>query len=63
MNEDSNLLLPVMRTIRQTAKMGILPEWALRDMVKRGDIPCVHSGNRAYINVRTLCDMLAKLSQ
>jgi hypothetical protein len=50
-----------MMTIRQTAATGILPEAALRRMVKNGTIPAIYSGSKAFINFDTLCDMLARL--
>lgn len=40
----------VFLTIRQTAKLGILSERALRMMEKRGELPAIHVGNRCYIN-------------
>lgn len=53
--------IPRMLTIRQTAATGILPEAALRRMVKDGTIPAIYSGTKAFINFDTLCDMLTRL--
>lgn len=53
--------IPKMMTIRETAKTGILPEAALRRMVKDGTIPAIYSGTKAFINFDTLCDMLSHL--
>ena len=49
---------PRMWTIRQVAKTGILPENALRQMVKNGTCPHIMVGNRALINFDKL---IAKL--
>lgn len=37
-------------TIRQFAKQNILPEFAIRTLVKKGEIPGIFVGNRFYIN-------------
>lgn len=48
MNE-LNIELTRARTIRDVAKTGIIPEHALRWLVKRGEIPSVQIGNTSYI--------------
>lgn len=53
--------IPRMMTIRQVAATGILPEAALRRMVKDHTIPAIYSGTKAFINFDTLCTMLAQL--
>ena len=53
--------IPKMMTIRQTAATGILPEAALRRMVKEGTIPAIYSGTKAFINFDRLCEMLSRL--
>lgn len=53
--------IPKMMTIRQTAATGILPEAALRRMVKDGTIPAIYSGTKAFINFDRLCEMLSRL--
>lgn len=64
-NSDTGLAslprIPTMMTIRQVAKTGILPEAAIRRMVKDGTIPAIYSGSKAFINFDTLCNMLARL--
>ena len=50
--------IPKMMTIRATAQTGILPENAIRVLVKSGEIPAVYSGKKAYINYNTLCEYL-----
>ena len=52
--------IPKMMTIPEIAKTGLLPEHALRVMVKCGEIPAVYSGAKAFINYDNL---VAKLSQ
>lgn len=50
--------LPKMLTIRETAKTGILPEHCIRQMVKKGEIPCVYAGSKALINFDRLVEFL-----
>jgi hypothetical protein len=52
-----------MMTIRQVASTGILPETALRTMVKDGTIPAVFAGCKAFINFDQLCIMLNRLGE
>ena len=56
MNEKNTL--PKMLTIRQIAATGILPEHALRIMVKTNQIPYIKVGNRNLINMNTLISYL-----
>lgn len=49
---------PRMMTIREIAKTGLLPENALRTMVKDGRAPHVMVGNKALINFDKLVQML-----
>lgn len=53
--------IPTMMTIPQIAETGLLPENALRVMVRTGEIPAVYSGNKAFINFDNLCRKLSKL--
>ena len=55
--------IPRMMTIRQVASTGILPETALRTMVKDGTIPAVFAGCKAFINFDQLCIMLNRLGE
>ena len=55
---DSLPTAPKMLTIRQVAKTGILPEYAIRTMVKNGKAPFIMCGNRALINYDKLVRML-----
>ena len=47
-----------MMTIKEVAKTGILPEHAIREMSKRGELPAVYVGKRAYINFDLLVERL-----
>lgn len=53
--------IPEMMTIRQVAKTGLLPENALRVMLKQGKLPAVFSGRKALINFDLLCEQLQNL--
>lgn len=53
--------LPRMKTIREVAALGILPEHALRVMAKRGELPCIYAGNKCLVNVDTLIAQLNNL--
>lgn len=46
--------IPRMATIPEAAKMGVLPECALRRLLKEGRIAAVFSGNTPYINLTRL---------
>lgn len=49
---------PKMMTIRETAKTGILPETALRTLVKQNKIPGIYVGTRFLVNYNALCEWL-----
>lgn len=49
---------PKMMTIRQCAATGILPEVAIRRLVREKRIPFTMVGNRALVNYDRLIDML-----
>ena len=53
--------IPKMMTIAQIAKTGLLPENALRVMLKDGVIKAVYSGRKAFINYDNLCAYLRNL--
>lgn len=52
---------PTMKTIRQTAATGILPEHAIRVLVKQNKIPYLKIGNKVLIHYEKLCAMLNEL--
>ena len=49
---------PKFMTVKQIAKTGLLPETALRRMLKAGQLPAVYSGRKALINYSMLCSYL-----
>lgn len=53
--------IPKFMTIREVAKTGILPEHFLRDMEKKGNLPCIYSGKKCLINFDKLIEQLNNL--
>ena len=53
---------PKMLTIREIAKLGVLPEHALRIMLKAGQLPALYVGKKALVNYDKLCDLLHSLN-
>ena len=53
---------PTMLTIREIARTGLLPEHALRLLLKDGKLPVIFVGKKALINFDRLCDQLAALT-
>lgn len=49
---------PEMLSIRETAKTGILPETALRTLVKQNKIPGIYVGTKFLVNYNALCEWL-----
>ena len=60
--ENSTKKIPKMMTVRQVAATGLLPESAIRRLLKENKIAAVYSGKKAFINFDILCDQLANLS-
>lgn len=52
---------PTMMSIREVARTGILPENALRLMLKEGRLPVIFVGRKAMINYSKLCRQLESL--
>ena len=52
---------PTMLTIREIARTGILPEHALRLLLKAGKLPVIYVGKKALINYDRLCEQLSAL--
>lgn len=50
--------LPKLMTIREVAQTGVIPEFALRRLVKEKKIPCIFSGRKALISFNKLCELL-----
>lgn len=49
---------PDMKTVRQAAKTGILPERTLRRLIATGKLPVIHSGKTMYLNYSALIEQL-----
>ena len=47
-------------TIKETAQEFQFPEYAIRTLVKRGDIPVIQVGNRCYIVRDVFAEFLRK---
>ena len=60
-NNSNTPHLPRMMTVRQVAATGILPESAIRNMLRENKIPAVYSGKKAFINFDLLCQQLSNL--
>lgn len=58
MNENT----PMFLSIREVAKMGILPEYRLRCMEKEGNLPCIYAGKKCLINIDRLVEQLNSMS-
>ena len=56
-----NTNIPNMMTVRQVANTGILPENAIRVLLKQGKLSAVYSGRTAYINFEKLVALLNNL--
>ena len=52
---------PNMMTIREIARTGLLPEHALRLLLKSGRLPAIYVGKKALINYDKLCEQLSAL--
>ncbi len=52
---------PKMMTVREIARTGLMPEHALRLMLKAGRLPAVYIGKKALINYDKLCEQLSGL--
>lgn len=50
--------LPKLMTIREVAATGIIPEYALRRLIKSGEIPCIYSGRKALLSFGRVCEIL-----
>ncbi len=49
---------PRMLSVRETARTGILSEYALRLYIRQGKIPGVYSGRKFLVNYDRLVDWL-----
>ena len=60
-NKNNTSRLPQMMTVRQVAATGILPESAIRNMLREKKLPAVYSGKKAFINFDLMCQQLSNL--
>ena len=60
-NKNNTPHLPRMMTVRQVAATGILPESAIRNMLRENKLPAVYSGKKAFINFDLMCQQLSNL--
>ena len=52
---------PKMMSIREIAATGLLPEHALRTMLREGKLPVIYIGRKALVNYDKLCQQLHNL--
>ena len=52
---------PNFKTIRETAREGILSEYSLRLMCSRGKLPGFYVGRRYMVNVDALIEQLSSM--
>ncbi len=52
---------PTMLSVRQVAKTGLLPEHAIRLLLKEGKLPAIYVGKKALINYEKLVYLLSSL--
>lgn len=53
--------LPRMMTVRQVAKTGMISEYALRQLVKQGKVPCIALEHKVLINFDAFVEQLQQL--
>ena len=59
--ENKTNKIPKMMTVREVAATGLLPESAIRRLLREKKIAAVYSGKKAFINFDMLCNQLANL--
>ena len=58
MNENNNIAVPRMRTIKQTAEIFGLPVHFVREKVSAGEVVAVRAGRRFLVNVDKFAEYL-----
>ena len=53
--------IPKMMTMRQVAKTGMISEYALRQLIKQGKIPCIALEHKVLINFDAFVEQLQQL--
>ena len=51
-------MMPTFKTIRETARTGLVSEYQLRMLVKRGRCPGIYRGKKFMVNVTALAEQL-----
>jgi hypothetical protein len=59
MTEDT----PKLQTIRQIAKSGLMPEHALRLLIKQGKLPVLYINSKALLDITVVIEYVKKLSE
>lgn len=59
MTEDT----PKLQIIRQIAKSGIMPEHALRLLIKQGKLPALYINSKALLDITVVIEYVRKLSE
>lgn len=47
-----------LNTIRSEAKLGFVPEYRLREMLRKGELPGFYAGSRYYVHHELLMEKL-----
>lgn len=58
MNENNNIVVPRMRTIKETAEIFNLPVHFVREKVSAGEVVAVRAGRRFLVNIDRFADYL-----
>lgn len=53
--------IPKMMTVRQVAKTGMISEYAFRQLIKQGKIPCIALEHKVLINFDAFVEQLQQL--
>lgn len=54
---------PKLQTIRQIAKSGLMPEHALRLLIKQGKLPALYINSKALLDITVVIEYVRKLSE
>ena len=58
MNENNNIVVPRMRTIKETAEIFNLPVHFVREKVSAGEVVAVRAGRRFLVNIDRFAEYL-----
>jgi len=56
-----NNAIPRLMSVKEMAKTGIMPENAIRVLLKQGKLPAIYSGKKAIINFDLMCEQFRNL--